>query len=148
LDLTGSGIETVAHVQENARIVIMFSAFDGSPMIVRLHGKAAVLYPGDSEFERLRPKFPAHSGTRAFVKVAVTRISDSCGYAVPQLDFVAQRDVLDKWTERKSPEELAAYRTAKNKLSIDGIPGHQSPNKAPEPTPGSVTPRATEGLSK
>ena len=95
LDLTGSGIETVAHVQENARIVIMFCAFEGSPKIVRLHGKAAVLYPSDPEFERLRTKFPAHVGTRAIVKVAVTRISDSCGYAVPRLDFVEQRDVLD-----------------------------------------------------
>jgi hypothetical protein len=65
-----------------------------------------------------------HAGTRALVKIAFTRISDSCGYAVPRLDFVEPRDVLDKWTERKSPEELAAYRAAKNKLSIDGLPGH------------------------
>jgi len=126
LDLTGSGIETVAHVQENGRIVIMFCAFEGSPKIVRLHGKAVVLYPSEPEFERLHPKFPMHAGTRAIVKIAVTRISDSCGYAVPRLDFVEERDVLDKWTDRKSPEELAAYREAKNKLSIDGLPGHQS----------------------
>lgn len=125
LDLTGSGIETIAHVQENGRIVIMFCAFEGTPKIVRLHGKAAVLYSSDPEFERLRMQFPSHAGARAIVKVAVTRISDSCGYAVPRLDFVEQRDVLDKWTDRKSPEELAAYRTAKNSTSIDGLPGHK-----------------------
>ncbi|MBX3748251.1 MAG: pyridoxamine 5'-phosphate oxidase family protein [Verrucomicrobiae bacterium] len=127
LDLTGSGVETIAHVQENGRIVILFCAFDGAPQIVRLHGKAVVLYPGDAEFERLSPRFPTHVGARAIVKVSVARISTSCGYSVPRLDFVEQRDVLDQWTARKSAEELAAYRTAKNATSIDGLPGHNPP---------------------
>lgn len=125
LDLTGSGIETIAHVQENGRIVILFCAFEGAPKIVRLHGKATVVYPANTEFDRLSGLFPAHAGARAVVKVSVTRISDSCGYAVPRFDFVEQRDVLDQWTERKSPEELAAYRIAKNSTSIDGLSGHK-----------------------
>jgi hypothetical protein len=125
LDLTGSGIETVAHVQENGRIVVMFCAFEGPPKIVRLHGRAAVLYPNDPEFERFRAFFPMHAGARAIVKVSVSRISDSCGYAVPRFAFVEQRDVLDKWTARKSSEELVAYRVAKNTTSIDGLPGHK-----------------------
>lgn len=125
LDWTGSGIETIAHVQENGRIVIMFCAFDGSPRIVRLHGSATALFPGDPEFERLSALFPSHPGTRAVVKVAVSRISDSCGYAVPLLNFVQPRDVLDKWTDRKTPEELAAYRATKNQASIDGLPGYK-----------------------
>ncbi len=124
LDLTGSGVETIAHVQENGRIVIMFCAFDGPPKIVRLHGTATVVYPDDQEFAGLRPHFPDHPGTRAIIKVAVTRISDSCGYAVPRLDFVAPRDVLDKWSAQKSPAELAAYRASKNSASIDGLAGH------------------------
>jgi hypothetical protein len=124
-DFTGSGIETIAHVQENGRIVIMLCAFEGAPKIVRLHGKAAVLYPGDSEFESLRRHFPEHPGTRAIVKIAVTRISDSCGYSVPRLDFVEHRQVLDKWTNEKSAEELAAYRGKKNRISIDGLRGHK-----------------------
>ncbi len=128
LDLTGSGIETVAHVQENGRIVIMFCAFDGAPRIVRLHGKAAVVYPSDPYFQRLGRLFPPHPGTRAIVKVAVERISVSCGYAVPRLDFLEERDVLNKWSERKSPEELAAYWAAKNSASIDGLRGHRQPN--------------------
>ncbi|HEY4245628.1 MAG TPA: pyridoxamine 5'-phosphate oxidase family protein [Lacunisphaera sp.] len=126
LDLTGSGIETVAHVQENGRIVIMLCAFDGAPKIVRLHGKANVVYPGDSEFDRLRPLFLPHEGARAIVKVKVARVSDSCGYAVPRFDFVGPRDVLDKWTERKSADELSAYRQAKNSNSVDGLPGYKN----------------------
>ena len=125
LDLTGSGIETIAHARENGRIVVMFCAFNGAPQIVRLHGVAQVLYAGDLDFERLEALFPRHPGTRAVVKIAVSRISDSCGYAVPRFDFVQQRDVLDKWTSRKTAEELSTYRAAKNSKSIDGLPGHK-----------------------
>ena len=127
-DLTGSGIETVAHVNENGRIVIMFCAFDGSPKIVRLHGSAEVVQPSHSEFETLSDLFgethPSEKlGTRCFVRVNVSRISDSCGYSVPQFDFVCERDVLRKWNEKKGPEGIAAYQQSSNKVSIDGLPG-------------------------
>jgi hypothetical protein len=122
LDLTGSGAETIAHVKENGRIVIMFCAFEGAPRIVRLHGRATVRHPGDADFARLIAPFPPHAGTRAVVTVALTRISDSCGYAVPRYDFVEPRAVLDEWTARKSPAELAAYRAVRNTASIDGLP--------------------------
>jgi hypothetical protein len=125
LDLTGSGIETISHIQENGRIVIMFCAFEGAPKILRLHGKASVIYPNDSEFPVLKGQFPSHSGGRAIVKVLVRRISDSCGYAVPRLDFVEDRNALDKWTESKGPEALAAYRREKNAASIDDLPGYK-----------------------
>jgi hypothetical protein len=126
LDLTGSGIETVAHLQENGRIVIMFCAFSGTPRILRLHGKGEVLYPDNPEFKTLEPAFPPLIGARAIIRVRLTRISDSCGYAVPLMDFVAPRDVLDKWCEKKGPEGLAEYRRQKNARSIDGIPGYAS----------------------
>ncbi len=126
LDLTGSGVETIAHVQENGRIVIMFCAFDGPPRIVRLHGKAEVLYPTHPDFDKLSGHFQAHVGSRAIVRIAVTRISDSCGYAVPLFDFAGDRDVLDKWAEAKGPEGLIAYRAAKNGASVDGNPGYRN----------------------
>ena len=124
LDLTGSGIETVAHLQENGRIVIMFCAFSGPPKIVRLHGTAKVVYPNSSRFAELGRHFTEHPATRAIILVTLTRISDSCGYGVPVLDFVADRDALDKWSEKKGPEGLRAYRATKNHNSIDGIPGY------------------------
>jgi hypothetical protein len=121
-DYTGSGTESVAHLQENGRIVIMFCAFDGSPRIVRLHGHGTVMTPGHSRFVEFVPVFPAHPGTRAFIHVSVSRISSSCGYAVPFFDFRGHRDTLDRWTASQDPEKLKEYRARKNQKSIDGLP--------------------------
>lgn len=118
LDLTGSGAETIAHVRENGRIVLMFCAFAGPPKIVRLHGKARASAP-ESE---LRSHFPEHMGARAIIDVAVTRVSDSCGYGVPKLGAPEPREALDMWTQKKGAEGLAAYRRQKNARSIDGLP--------------------------
>lgn len=123
LDLTGSGIETVAHLSENGRIVLMFCAFDGPPKIVRLHGRGTVLTPGDSAFAELRPRFPEMAGVRAIVRVDVTRISDSCGFAVPLMEFVGDRDQLPKYHEAKGEAGLEEYRRKKNAASIDDLPG-------------------------
>ncbi|HEY1476915.1 MAG TPA: pyridoxamine 5'-phosphate oxidase family protein [Chthoniobacterales bacterium] len=87
LDLTGSGVETVAHVKENERIVLMFCAFAGAPKIVRLHGDGEVIEPDHAEFDQLRANFPSTVGIRSFIKVHLTRISDSCGYGVPLYEF-------------------------------------------------------------
>jgi hypothetical protein len=100
----------------------MFCAFDGPPKIVRLHGHGTVITPGDDRFSELSSLFPANAGTRAFVHVAVSRVSDSCGYSVPFFDFRGHRDTLDRWAASKGPEELNAYRAAKNQNSIDGLP--------------------------
>ena len=122
-DLTGSGIETIAHIQENKRIVLMFCAFNGPPKIVRLHGEGEAITPGHKGFEFLSSQFPYRRGTRAYIRIQLNRISDSCGYAVPLYEFVKDRDVLDKWAEAKNDEGLEEYRAAKNAVSIDGIKG-------------------------
>jgi len=123
LDLTGSGVETIAHLRDNGRIVLMFTAFDGRPQIVRLHGRGRVVVPDDAEFDELVQRFPRNPGTRSVIVVDVDRISDSCGYAVPRMDYVADRDVLDLWAEKKGPKGLAAYRAKSNAVSLDGLPG-------------------------
>jgi predicted pyridoxine 5'-phosphate oxidase superfamily flavin-nucleotide-binding protein len=120
-DYTGSGAETVAHLRENGRVVLMFCAFDGAPKIVRLHGRGTVLTPDDPRFAELAGRFPANSGTRAIIHVAVTRISDSCGYSVPFYEYQGPRDTLDRWASSKSPAELETYRQKKNQKSIDGL---------------------------
>lgn len=125
LDLTGSGIETAAHLQENGRIVIMFCAFSGSPKIVRLHGRGEVVYPNDSDFAALQRCFPVCEGVRAIIRVTLTRISDSCGHGVPLMEFVARRDLIDKWSAAKGPHGLTEYRSTNNRDSIDGIPGYK-----------------------
>lgn len=122
LDLTGSGIETVAHLRENGRIVLMFCAFEGRPTVVRLHGQGTVLLPDDARFAALRPRFADHPGIRAIITVDLVRIGDSCGYAVPLMDLVAERDVLDLANVKKGEQGLADYRERKNATSLDGLP--------------------------
>ena len=126
VDLTGSGVETTAHLQENGRIVVMFCAFEGAPKIVRLHGRGEVVYPADGRFSLLSLQFPKLTGVRAIIRIDVSRVSDSCGFSVPFYDFVEDRDALDQWAEKKGAAGLAAYRSEKNRESIDGIPGYAS----------------------
>ena len=123
LDLTGSGAETIAHVRENGRIVLMFCAFSGPPKIVRFHGNGTVVTPGSEAWARLSAQFPDYPGARAVVDVAVTRIGDSCGYGVPTFENPKQRGTLQRWSESKGAEGLLAYRRQKNAHSIDGLPG-------------------------
>jgi hypothetical protein len=122
LDLTGSGAETIAHLRENGRIVLMFCALDGPPKIVRFHGTGTCLMPGSAEWAALRDHFPPHVGERAIVHVRVGRVSDSCGYAVPRYTFVGERETLTRWAERKGAEGIAAYHGERNARSIDGLP--------------------------
>ena len=123
LDLTGSGIETVAHLRENGRIVLMFCAFEGPPKIVRLHGLGEVLEPGDDVFDTHRTLFGAFPGVRSIVRVRVTRVSDSCGYAVPLFQYVEDRDQLTQWADRKGEAGVEEYQAKNNAHSIDGLPG-------------------------
>ncbi len=123
LDLTGSGVETIAHLRQNGRIVLMFTAFDGRPNIVRLHGTGTVVLPEDPRFEALRPQFSDHPGIRSIIVVDVARVSDSCGYAVPRLTYVEDRQVLDLSNAKTGEDGLVEYRRKKNSLSLDGLPG-------------------------
>ncbi|HEX7806227.1 MAG TPA: pyridoxamine 5'-phosphate oxidase family protein [Cellulomonas sp.] len=122
LDVTGSGSETIAHLRENGRIVLMLCAFTGPANIVRLHGVGRVVLPEQAEFAALAARFPADRGARAVIVVDVQRVSDSCGFQVPLLEHVGDRDLLTQWSSRKTDEELADYRAARNATSIDGLP--------------------------
>ena len=122
LDVTGSGSETIAHLRENGRVVLMLCAFTGPANIVRLHGVGRVVLPEQAEFAALAARFPADRGARAVIVVDVHRVSDSCGFQVPLLEHVGDRDLLTQWSSRKTDEELAAYRAARNATSIDGLP--------------------------
>jgi len=122
-DLTGSGVETIAHLRENGRILLMFCAFEGPPHIVRLHGIGRVATPGDPTFEDLSRHLPHRPSTRAIVSVDLERISDSCGYGVPLMSFRAHRENLDHWASQKGADSLASYRADHNAVSLDGLPG-------------------------
>jgi hypothetical protein len=131
LDLIGSGAETIAHLRENGRIVVMLCAFDGPPQIVRMHGRGRVVTPADDEWDRLAARFVTKRNARAIVVVDVSRISDSCGFGVPRLDYVAERDLLDQWADRRTDEQIEDYRTTRNAESIDGLPALAPDHGAP-----------------
>jgi Pyridoxamine 5'-phosphate oxidase len=123
LDLTGSGIETVAHVKENGRIALMFCAFEGPPNILRLRGHGRAVEPRDPEFARLRAQFPEFAGVRAIVVAELADITDSCGYGVPLYRFEGERTQYDRWTEKLGEQGLVTYQEKNNRQSIDGLPG-------------------------
>ncbi|HEV3049998.1 MAG TPA: pyridoxamine 5'-phosphate oxidase family protein [Longimicrobium sp.] len=122
LDLTGSGNETSAHLAQNGRITLMFCAFGGPPRILRLYGRGATVLPGDAGWDDLRPRFPDHPGVRQIITVDVHRVQTSCGFAVPRMEVVGDRDTLHRWALNKGEAGLANYRQQKNARSIDGLP--------------------------
>jgi len=130
LDYVGSGAETIAHLRENGRIVVMVCAFDGPPRIVRLHGRGQVFEPQDETFRQLRGLFPAGLSGRTIIRIAIDRIADSCGYGVPLFAFEGDRPQLHAWATRKGEEGLARYQTEKNAVSIDGLPALRWPTSS------------------
>jgi pyridoxamine 5'-phosphate oxidase-like protein len=131
VDLMGSGIETIAHLRENGRIVVMFCAFDGGPKIVRLHGIGTPIQQGDDGFTEALARFDItaeqRDAVRSVIDIEVTRVADSCGFVVPRMDYVGERDQLYRYAEnrlRKEGEDaVRAYVTANNAESIDGLEG-------------------------
>ena len=107
----------------------MFCAFAGAPNIVRLHGTGRAVLPADADHDGLLAAFPGARthGLRAIIDVAVERISDSCGFAVPLMDYVGDRDLLEQWAERRSDADLADYVNTRNAQSIDGLPALPGP---------------------
>jgi hypothetical protein len=122
LDYSGSGAETIAHVRENGRIVIMLCAFEGAPKIVRFHGRGEVIEVGDAEFASSLRHFEPQVGARSIIRVEVDRISDSCGFGVPLMEFQGERTQLVTWAAKKGAAGMEVYRRQKNTVSIDGIP--------------------------
>jgi hypothetical protein len=131
LDVVGSGAETIAHLRENGRIVVMLCAFEGPPRIVRLHGRGEALLPGDARYDELLeraafedPAIP--ESRRAIVRVDVERIAHSCGYGVPLMSFEGLRPHAPLWAQKKlrngGRQELDEYVATKNAHSLDGLP--------------------------
>jgi len=128
LDLTGSGVETIAHIKENGRMVFMFCAFEGSPLILRVHGRGTVLESDSNAFRELRPSFPDLPGVRAIIRLDATRIADSCGWNVPLFSHEGERDYYEKYAEKLGPNGIRQGQLAANMASIDGLAGLAKPS--------------------
>jgi hypothetical protein len=138
LDLFGSGAETIAHLKQNGRIVVMFCSFDRGSRILRLHGHGRVLRPDDPQFRDLAPRFNLeHPGLRSMILIDVERVADSCGYAVPYMDLVEERPVLDKVHATRTAEEWAERVAGVNAKSLDGLPALDPDHPLPTSVPRS-----------
>ena len=124
LNVTGSGNETSAHVQLDPRMTIMFCAFDGSPLILRLYGIARVVHKNDDDWEELFAHFKPLFGTRQIFDLSIDLVQTSCGMAVPYYTYSSDRELLSDWAEKKGNDGLIQYWEEKNQSSIDNIPSH------------------------
>lgn len=122
LDLTGSGNETSAHLREDSRITVMVCSFTRNALILRVYGRGRNVQPGEPGWDALLAHFPKIEGTRQIFVIDVETVQTSCGYAVPEMDLVAERETLVKWAQAKGDEGLKQYRAEKNATSIDGLP--------------------------
>ncbi len=122
LNVTGSGNETAAHVAENPRMTLMFCAFEGKPLILRLYGEARAIHPRDPDWQTLLDHFPPLPGARQIFELTVDMVQSSCGMAVPLFDYVEDREALNDWAQRKGPAGIEQYWREKNVTSLDGMP--------------------------
>ncbi|GMQ89324.1 MAG: pyridoxamine 5'-phosphate oxidase family protein [Gammaproteobacteria bacterium] len=124
LNVTGSGNETSAHVQENPRMTIMFAAFEGNPMILRIYGNARVIHKNDPDWKDKFSLFTPLPGARQIFELAVDLVQTSCGMGVPFYDYTGEREQLNKWANKKGEDGIKAYWKETNQESIDGKPTH------------------------
>lgn len=124
LNVTGSGNETSAHIQENPRMTLMFAAFEGNPMILRLYGNARVIHKNDPEWKDLYSLFRPLPGARQIFDLTVELVQTSCGMGVPFYDYAGEREQLNEWANKKGEDGIKAYWEEKNQESLDGKPSH------------------------
>jgi len=121
LNVTGSGNETSAHVQIDPRMTIMFTAFEGKPLILRLYGNAKVIHKNDTEWHTLYKLFKPFTGARQIFELDIDLVQTSCGMSVPLLDYIDERDHLTKWANNKGEDAIKEYWLENNQISIDGL---------------------------
>lgn len=124
LNVTGSGNETAAHVQENPRMTIMFTAFEVEPMILRLYGNARVVHQNDSDWNELFSQFKPIPGSRQIFDLTVDLVQTSCGMSVPFFDYIEEREQLNNLSIKIGEERIKQYWREKNQVSLDGKPTH------------------------
>ncbi len=124
LNVTGSGNETSAHIQQDGRMTVMFCAFTGKPLILRLYGQARVIHPYDADWDELFAHFPSIPGARQVFDMSVDLVQTSCGMAVPYFDYVEEREQLKTWASKQGEAGIYQYWHDKNQQSLDGIPTH------------------------
>jgi hypothetical protein len=122
LNVTGSGNETAAHLNENKRITIMFCSFEKVPNILRLYGKGKEIKPNDATWNKVISLFSETPGTRQIFDITIESAQTSCGMSIPFYEFKGERNDLNNWAENQGEENIKQYWEDKNQTSIDGLP--------------------------
>jgi hypothetical protein len=121
LNLTGSGNETAAHLQRVNRMTVMICSYDKQPLILRLYGTAKTIHPRDAQWQDMIGQFPETTGARQIYEMEIEMVQTSCGFAVPHMDFISERDTLKNWATKQGPTGIEAYWKKKNQTSLDGF---------------------------
>ena len=122
LNLTGSGNESSAHVQDNGRMTLMFCSFERQPLILRLYGQARVIHPRDDDWDSLYANFGDWVGARQIFDMSIDLVQTSCGYAVPHYEFQSERETLTKWAQKRGRDGVETYWSERNQLTLNGQP--------------------------
>jgi hypothetical protein len=130
LDCTGSGSETRAHLlaSDDQRLTIMFCAFEGAPLILRLYGQGQSLMRGTPEYGAMLRHFEEIPGARQIVRLAVDLVQTSCGMGVPLFDYKEDRQNLVRHWIRQGADNIRRYWGLKNMKSIDTLPTKFEPD--------------------
>ena len=121
-NLTGSGNETAAHLDDSPRMTLMWCAFSGPPMILRTYGIARGVHRNDPDWDELNSHFEPNIAARQIFDLSVDLVQKSCGYAVPEMDYVQDRDTLTKWAGAKGEDGVRDYWVNRNGETLDGVP--------------------------
>ena len=121
-NLTGSGNETAAHLDDSPRMTLMWCAFSGPPMILRTYGHARAVHRNDADWPELDGLFAPNMAARQVFDLSVELVQKSCGYAVPEMTYVQDRDTLTHWAEQKGEKGVHAYWAERNATTLDGVP--------------------------
>ncbi len=127
LNLTGSGNETAAHLLESERMTLMFCAFEGDPLILRLYGQARAIHPDEPDWGELAKHFPDWLGARQIIDLHVELVQSSCGFGVPLFDYQGERGMMEAWAEKKGESGIQEYWRTRNHVSLDGLPTRKQP---------------------
>ncbi len=122
LNGTGSGNETAAHLLDTPRMTLMFCAFEGNPLILRLYGEAEACHPRDAAWKDYLSLFPTLLGARQIFKLQVEMVQTSCGFGVPLYEYEGDREQMHLWADSKGENGIHDYWEQKNRLSLDGQP--------------------------
>jgi pyridoxamine 5'-phosphate oxidase-like protein len=122
LNITGSGNETAGHLLEHPRMTLMWCSFTKRPQILRTFGTAQTYHEGDPGWQDMLAHFPSHRSARQVFDLTVDLVQTSCGYAVPFMEFVSDRDTMQKWVDDKSDDDIRTYWSDRNARTLDGKP--------------------------